>query len=118
MNINSPPVESADHGESNQLDQRPESPVRTSRDEKRSPSLQTIDNLEDLSEVQVLRRIVRAIECDSEQIAGLLREMAHLRHRETNAVLPRPTQLGLHPRSRVLGPGPGLIDRTPEQKLE
>lgn len=33
-------------------------------------------------------------------------------------VLSHLTQLGLHPRSLILGPGPGLIDRTPEQKLE
>jgi hypothetical protein len=49
---------------------------------------------------------------------GLLKETVHSRNSKTNSVLSHPTKLGLHPRSRILGLGPGLIDRTPEQKLE
>jgi hypothetical protein len=67
MNINSQVVEATNHEESNQPDLGPESfGRRTSREERISSSPQTIDSLDDLSNVQVPRRIVRALEWDSE----------------------------------------------------
>jgi hypothetical protein len=61
MNINSQVIEATNQEESNQLDQGPGSFGRgTSQDERRSSSPETIDSLDDLSDVQALRRIVRA----------------------------------------------------------
>jgi hypothetical protein len=59
MSIKPQVVEATNHEESNQPVQGPESSGRrTPRDERRSSSHQAIDSLDDLSDVQVLRRIV------------------------------------------------------------
>jgi hypothetical protein len=104
-------------------DQEPESPVRRNSGDERSlrrPSNpRTVDTLEGLSDGQLLRKIVRAIEWNLEILVDLLRQKVDSRDEETNAALYRPTQLGLDPNaSRMLPPGPGLIDHTPEEELE
>jgi hypothetical protein len=129
MSVHSRDIEATDHENSSALDYELESPARRTtaarQGERRSedslpdasnrrPSnARTVDSLEDASDSQMLRRLLRTIEhseWSENTVVDLLEQMANLKNTRTNTTSPQTTHLDHGPRSQVFIPDPRLVN--------
>jgi hypothetical protein len=102
----------------------PPSPVSRRRRHRYSDSRRrSISSIDEATDSQLLKRVVRAIE-DSQwndtTVLGLLKTLVNsplqARLGGITESSPQPTRLGVDPRTRILIPGPGLVDYTDEDR--
>jgi hypothetical protein len=128
-------LEATDHENSRRVpDHEPESPVRPAgrggrrsedsfpnASDRRASNARTVDSLEDASDSQLLKRLVRTIErseWDENTVVALLKQVVNSHNTKADAAPPHTALLGHIPGSRLLSPGPRLIDWTPEERRQ